>query len=126
MPDKVIPADVREFIMINIDSVAQLEGLLLLRANHAQQHRAQNIADRLYIPASEAENLMDRLVERGLIAKDPESGTYSYKTDPATRESIDKLADIYAHYLLPVTHFIHSKSKSRIQKFADAFRIRKE
>jgi hypothetical protein len=125
MPENVIPADVRQFIFENIDSVVQLEGLLLLRASPGVKQSSNNVAERLYVPEAEVENLLNQLVERNLIQKDGQ-GFYFY--DPATPRApeIEKFAAIYKQYLLPVTNFIHSKSRSRIQKFADAFRIRKD
>jgi hypothetical protein len=38
----------------------------------------------------------------------------------------DLLADVYARYLVPVTNLIHAKPKSRVQEFADAFKLRKD
>jgi hypothetical protein len=42
---------------------------------------------------------------------------------------LDSLAEVYAHHLVEVTHLIHSKGdkrEQRAQKFADAFRWRKD
>ena len=49
MADDLIPDDVKEFILENIDSVAQLEGLLLLRGNPEASWSVEEIARRLYI-----------------------------------------------------------------------------
>ena len=38
---------------------------------------------------------------------------------------VDRLAETYARYLVPVTKLIHDKTPS-IQKFADAFKFRKD
>ena len=57
-------------------------------------------------------------------AKDP--SLYRYR--PNSKElkvMLDRLAEIYARHLVPVTNLIHSKPKSRIQEFADAFQLRK-
>lgn len=127
MPDSVIPGDVRGFILENIDSIAQLEGLLLLRADPQLGYKAGTIAERLYITESEADFLLSQLVERGLLIKDDKTQLYSYQPkSEELRDMIKKLSDIYSHYLLAVTHLVHSKSKSRVQEFANAFRIRKE
>ena len=39
---------------------------------------------------------------------------------------VGQVADLYSRYLVPVTNLIHTKKTSRIQEFADAFRIRKD
>jgi DNA-binding IclR family transcriptional regulator len=127
MPDSVIPGDVREFILENIDSIAQLEGLLLLRANPSFSYSAKTIADRLYISESETHTLLARLFERGLIIQDEKSQNYSYQPkSEELRSMVDKISDTYTQYLLPVTHLVHSKAKTRVQEFANAFKIRKD
>jgi DNA-binding Lrp family transcriptional regulator len=125
MPHNVIPEDVRLFIFENIDSIAQLEGLLLFRANPDARYNAQTIAERLYISPEESAALLEQLEERGFLENADADYFYAPRS-PDFGGMIDKLADIYSHYLLAVTHFIHSKSKSRVQEFANAFRIRKD
>ncbi|MBP7722920.1 MAG: hypothetical protein KA155_10350 [Alphaproteobacteria bacterium] len=126
MPDSVIPEDIRGFIARNIDSIAQLEGLLLLRANPEILYNTTTIAERLYISDAESEWLLQDMYERGLIGKN-ESSEYFYQPhSPELAAMVEKLSDIYSRYLLAVTHFIHSKSKSRVQEFANAFWIRKD
>jgi hypothetical protein len=39
---------------------------------------------------------------------------------------VDRLAELYSKYLIPVTHLIHSKPQTRVREFADAFKLRKE
>lgn len=128
MPSDVIPLDVRKFILQNIDSVAQLEGLLLLRVNAEKSYNTETIAKRLYINEREAEELLHQLMERGFLSADGKNPTlYQYAPRNSELEPMVKqVVELYARYLVPVTHLIHSKPKSKIQKFADAFWIRKE
>ena len=122
MPDSVIPEDVRVFISKNIDSIAQLEGLLLLRANPEALYNVAAITERLYT----SDTLLNDLYERGLIGQNESSEYFYQPQSPELAAMVEKLSDIYSRYLLAVTHFIHSKSKSRVQEFANAFRIRKD
>jgi len=39
---------------------------------------------------------------------------------------VDRIADVYSKYLIPVTNLIHSKPENKVQKFADAFNLRKK
>jgi hypothetical protein len=39
---------------------------------------------------------------------------------------IDHVAEVYDRYLIPVTHLIHAKPRTRVHAFADAFRLRKD
>lgn len=125
MTDGVIPDDARQFLLRTIDSVAQWEGLLLLRGQPDTSWDAAAVARHLYISENETVILLKGLAERHVLAE--ESG-HVFRYNPATPELdmlIGRCADLYRQYLIPVTKIIHSKPK-RVQAFADAFRIRKD
>lgn len=129
MTDDLIPPDLQQFILQNIDSIAQMEGLLLLRADRDREWTAESIAQRLYTTRHAGELLLAHLFAIGMLARPEEHSPPRYKYRPATPEleqMVERLVDVYARCLLPVTHLIHSKQKNRIQEFADAFLIRKE
>jgi hypothetical protein len=124
MADQVIPDDVRDFILRHIDSVAQLEALLLLRHAPDETWEVTKVAARLYTEEKEVSDLLGRLCADGLLSCDDKL----YRYAPATaeqRESVDRLAETYSRHLIPVTNMIHAKPR-RIREFADAFRFRKE
>ncbi len=128
MTDDVIPGDVQQFILQHIDSIAQLEGLLLLRNDRSVEWSARAVADRLYISEPEATAVLTQLASRELVGGrkgKPARYIYQPKT-PDLGEMVDRVADIYAKYLVPVTHLVHSKPKTRIQEFSDAFWLRKD
>ncbi len=133
MTDTVIPADVRQFLVTQIDSIAQLEGLLWLRAQDGKGWDAATVAGRLYITDSEAAVLLGRLAARDLLVVEEGADMRHYAYRPAT-EALDamvaRIDDLYRRYLIPVTNLIHAKPKdrknSRIEAFADAFRLRKD
>lgn len=121
----IIPEDVREFILRNISCVAQVEALLLLRADPKTEWDAGAVFRRLYINEKEAQKLLSEMHQQGFLAAN--SSFYRYEPHtPELKEMLERVADLYHHYLLPVTHLIHSRPKSRVQEFADAFRIRKD
>jgi len=126
MTDSVIPDDARQFLLKSIDSIAQWEGLLLLRAHDGQGLAAVEIARDLYISEAETVALLTPLVEHRILMA--EDGRYIYQPESAELDAlIGRVADLYRQYLIPVTQFIHAKpAKSRVQAFADAFRIRKD
>lgn len=128
MARDIIPDDVRQFIIQRIDSIAQLEALLLLRSNPQTEWSIEAVAKRLYISGQETAPLLTRLGAEGfLIAKGDLSSLYQYA--PRSMElgqMIDRVAEIYAKHLVPVTNLIHAKPRNRIQEFADAFRLRKD
>ena len=123
MPEPIIPDDVREFLLKKIDSVAELEALLLLRKFAGENWTATELAKRLYVGESAAAELLVRLAVSGLCV----AGDGFYRYQPSTeeqRQTVDRLAEAYARSLIPVTNLIHAKP-SRIRQFADAFRFRK-
>jgi hypothetical protein len=128
MTDQVIPEDVYRFIWEKIDSVAQLEALLQLRASPERDWDALMLAERLYISREDAQHLIQELDEEGFVIPSPYvPGSVRYARGKREFDALlEKTADIYARFLVPVTRLIHSKPKSRVQKFADAFRVRKD
>ncbi|HEY7166072.1 MAG TPA: hypothetical protein VIB79_15995 [Candidatus Binatia bacterium] len=127
MTGKVVPARVEEFLLSHIDSVAQLEGLLLLRNEPEKRWTTEAIARRLYLSVDQTEPLLRRLAMQDLIGVDQGAAAYHYqpKTEDI-RELIDELAEIYRKHLVAVTNLIHAKPRSRVQEFADAFKFRKD
>jgi hypothetical protein len=124
MADDPIPADLREFILRYVDSVAHLEALLLLRANPQTAWDIAATARRLYTSEHQAEEVLGQLCAEGLIAR--ESDLYRYAGQSAeTLAMIDRLAEFYSKQLIPITNLIHGKPR-RIRQFADAFKFRKD
>ena len=124
MTDDLISEDVREFILRHIHSIAQLEALLLLRKNAGESWLAETVAQRLYTSEVEASRVLDRLcADRLLSCKD---GLYRFAGQTAeSRQMVDRLMEVYAKNLIPVTNLIHSNPR-RLREFSDAFKIRKE
>lgn len=110
MVDELIPADVRDFILRHIDSVAQWEALLLLRANPAEAWDVGRVARRLYASDGEIAELLAQLCQGGLLAAS--NGLFRYECASAEqRNAIDRLAEIYSRHLIPVTRLIHDKPR---------------
>ena len=124
MTDEPIPADVQDFIIRRIDSVTQLEALLLLRRHPDETWDLQATARRLYTTEQEVAEVLALLCNDGLLSV--RDGIYRYDcATPQERDRVDQLADIYARQLIQVTNMIHAKPR-RIRQFADAFRLRKD
>jgi hypothetical protein len=123
-----IPAEVSQFIFDKIDSVAQLEALLLCRANANTRWSVDAIAKRLYITEEQAANAAQGLLTEGLL-KATETEPLQYHYEPRSHELanlVNQVAETYAKQLVPVTNLIHGKAKAKVQQFADAFRLRKD
>lgn len=128
MSKTIIPEDVAQFIVEKIDSVAQMEALLLLRNNPEEKWSLEATAERLYISEVQAAEILARLCADGiLITGEGERLCYLYQPgSPELRHMLDRVADLYAQHLVPVTNLIHSKPKPRVQEFADAFKLGKD
>ena len=128
MTDDGIPPEVKTFLADNIDSVVQLEALLLLHAKPEQSFTPAELAKELRIDAAWAEPNLKQLCARHILACNETSGA-RYHYSPGTEElkrTIGALDDCYATRRVSVIALIFSKPPSPLQHFADAFRIRKE
>jgi hypothetical protein len=119
-----IPDDLREFIQRHIDSIAQLEALLLLRGSPEIGWDAAKVAARVYTSEQETAALLARLSADGFLTF--ENGAYRYGCQrDGQQQLVDRLAHLYARELIPITNLVHAKPR-RIREFADAFKLTKE
>jgi hypothetical protein len=127
MPED-FPPDIKRFIEGQIESLAQLEGLLLMRKEPQRQWTASEIAKSLYLPPEMGASLLDDFSRRGFVHELAGNGKcYSYRSiDAETDNLIDQLAAIYHERRVAVISLIYSKPLNKVQTFADAFRLRKE
>jgi hypothetical protein len=125
VPAEELPADVRLLIAESIDSVPELEAILLLRKDAHRQWTATEAGQRLYVSETVAEYLLGILADRGFFAREGQAYRYAPKTSELD-SVVGKLADSYSRALIAVTTAIHSKPSRSVRQFADAFRLRKE
>jgi hypothetical protein len=123
MDSKFIPDDIAQFILNEIDSVAYMEALVLLRQYPARKWSIPALAESLYTGQNQVAEIVARLCAQGIaIVDNADSSLYIYQ--PRSGEltkTIDRLADIYAKHLVPVTNLIHSQPKRQI---GDQLRMR--
>lgn len=123
MADDLVPNEVRDFIQRHIDSVAQLEALLLLRANPDAEWDVPRTARRLYTSEQEIADVLARLSADKLLSHD--NGLYRYECSLEMQELVDRVSAVYSRQLIPITNMIHAKPR-RIRQFADAFKFKKD
>ena len=119
------PTDVRQFIGQNIESLAQLESLLLLRRDAQQTWSSAALAKILYITPEMAAVLLLDLARRGFATSVGDGYRYQVKSEDVDR-AIGQLARLYEDRRVAVISAIYSKPLDKVQTFADAFRLRKE
>jgi hypothetical protein len=123
MADDGIPAELRDFILQSIDTVGQLEALLLLRGDADKSWDVTQLAKRLYVREAEADAILAHLVNQELATE--HEGAYRYDRQAKQAATVDLLAEAYARQLIPITNLIHGKPRG-IRAFADAFKIKRD
>ena len=126
-----IPPDVRAFIADYLDSVVQLETLLMLHGAPERHWDADDLARDLRIERGWAQGQLDGLCEQGLAAcgDSAEGGGRRYRYAPASaamRSAVAGLAKAYAERRVTVISLIFAKPADNLRAFSDAFRIRKD
>lgn len=124
MPED-IPDDVRRLIADSVDSIPELEAILLLREYRPRTWTAAQAGERLYVSKTVAAHVLGILQQRGVFAGDGESFRYA-PASPELEATIDALAVAYSHHLVAVTQLVHAKPNASVRHFAEAFRFRKE
>lgn len=121
------PADIKQFIADHVDSVAQLELLLLLRADPGRDWTADEAGRDLYsAPDVTALQLAD-LQARAFVTGGPRPDSFRFHPQTAEQDQLlARLADLYRDRRVAVITAIYSKPVDKIRSFADAFRLRKE
>lgn len=121
-----LPQDVHQFLYQNIDSVEQLEVLLLLLHSPERGWGTEEVARELYShPASIARRLA-LLLGQGLL-RETEPGCYQYA--PRTDElhaTVLHVAEMYRERRAAVVTLIASRPIENVRAFSDAFRIRRK
>jgi hypothetical protein len=122
-----IPPAVLQFVLKRIDTVTELETLLIMSAEETRQWSVDEIAARIYVAKPSAAAVLHALQTHGLIAADV-AGTRFHFT-PASeeeRQTIVQTAIAYRTHLIPLATLIHKKASGPVQEFARAFSLKKD
>jgi len=118
---------VRRLIADHLDSVAQLEALLLLRAAPERAWTPADVSRALVTRPEPAARLLEHLHEHGLTARDDGSGGHRYAPAAVPASVVDALAECYATRRPTIVGLVFAPRPSdAAQTFADAFRLRRE
>ena len=122
--DGDLPVELRTFILEHINSVAQLEALLLLRRS-AGEWTVEAIARELRIDQAAASEQLTELTRRGVTQRldGPERFRYAPRAD--VDPVVAEIQKAYEERRVRIIGLIYSTPRARVQDFADAFRIRK-
>lgn len=117
----------RRLIADSIDSVEQLEILLLLLQHPERTWGAESVARELRISPLSAGDRLEDLTRDALLARVGGGEEYRYAPGSAELdEAVRGLATAYTERRVTVINLIFSKPVDKIRTFADAFRLRKK
>ena len=116
------------FIVDEIDSVPQLEALLLFWKNRPQVWSCESLARALYVSPGVSRDIVAHLAQRHLIIEfEGSKGEFALNADSEEKERLlASLEAIYRRELVRISNMIHTKTSRGVRDFADAFRLKKE
>ena len=126
MSDTGIPEAVRRFVGAQINSLEQLEVLLLLWRSAEQAFSVPAISRQLGSSLMSIQGRLDDLTAARLVVRrDCEAGpVYQYSPeDPRVRAIVDGVAEAYKVRRLAVIDLVYGKPSSDIRSFSEAFRL---
>src|SRR5262249_24084494 len=107
MAAQYVPDEIREFILNNIASVAQIEALLLIWSNPDKRWSVSKVAARIYAGEAETAKALEALCASALLVRKDDA--FGLSTSEENVEMIGRLKEAYARHLIPVTDVIHGK-----------------
>ena len=122
------PAELEQFIAQHIESLAELETLLLMQREPERRWECAEMSRLLYITPDMCSGLVADLERRGFVRRVPDTDD-SFHYQPADADFdrlLSKLSAIYQERRVTVITQIYSRPVKKVQTFADAFRIRKD
>lgn len=121
-----LPEDVRHFLHENIDSVEQLEVLLLLWRTPERGWTCDEVATAVYSHPSSVVRRLAMLFGQGLL-REYEPGCYRYAPRTSDlHDTVTRLDHVYRERRVAVITLIASKPIENVRAFSDAFRIRRK
>jgi hypothetical protein len=124
-----LSAEVAAFLGANIDTIPQMETLLLLHEGRDRTWTAAQIAARIYLDPHEVSSLLRRLQQRRLVevgGEQEEEGSFRYDARWDAHGVMEKVAVAYRSQLIAVTRFVHGKASPAVLDFARAFDLKKD
>jgi DNA-binding HxlR family transcriptional regulator len=123
---EALPDAVKRFILENVNSVAKLEVLLLLRAQRDTFWTAEAVSRALCTTPEMMAMQLAELQSRGLLISQ-EASQRQYRYEPKTSELEQTVAELdlmYKERRVSVINQIYSAPVDKVRTFADAFRLR--
>jgi hypothetical protein len=117
-----------KFVTREVESLEQLEVLLLLSGNPHKWWTATGVYEVVKSNPASVQARLEQMWERGMLRKESTSEV-RYQFAPADQSLwsiVNELRDAYKERPVKVVQAIYSKPPDSVQEFARAFRVRKE
>lgn len=127
--EPVVPLEVQRFVLDRIGSIAQLEALLMMRNAPDTWWPASSLAERLYISERACRGELEALTAQGLLFGRHGDIGWQFRYSPSTgelREFVDRLVYYYSKHLVVISNLLHSRPRTRLHEFAEAFSLKKK
>lgn len=125
MDETNIPAEVRRLLAEHIDSVEQLEMLLLLFRS-GTEWTVDAVGEELRTSRASVLRRIQDLTQRRFLVRGSGPESYRFAKDNESRNAaVEALARVYAERPYTVIDLIFSKPIDNLRVYADAFRFRK-
>jgi len=120
---------VQALVLDVIESVEQLEILMLLATDEGRTWTAEQVAKELRSSPRSATRWLELLQRRGYFAVggEGEAAAYSYAPESSEkRRDVSSLIQTYIIRRVTVIDLIYNRPKARLQTLADAFKLREK
>ena len=124
-----IPERVRRLVHEHLPSMEHVELLLLLVNSEKEGFLPSDAAKQLGVDSELTARRLADLVNSGLAVKEGPPGLERYRYHPSDldlRQAVEQLVDAYRTRPVSLIRVVYERPPESAQRFADAFRLRKE
>jgi len=127
MTGLAVSKNVLQFVAEQIDTVPQLECLVLLYQHESRAWLAEELSARIYVSPQSVGAILEILQRRGLLTVEGEPPRYRFNPHgPANRDLMGHVVADYQKHVVQIANFIHSKASASVREFARAFDLKKD
>lgn len=111
MKDEPISNNIQRFINTSIDSIPQLEALLLIQKNPEVIWDFESLSRALFIQPKLAIEFLRKLCSAGFLRVLPNTNPRSYEyvhPNLEVRQMLSELAEVYSKHLILITNMVHN------------------
>lgn len=129
MPNRTFTREqIDRFLVDEIDSVPQLEALLLIWNRRPRTWTSADLSRELYVSTDVAHDILRYLAQHHFVAEvEEKTGCYTLRLRSEEMEDMLAALDkVYRRELVRISNLIHEKASRALRDFASAFRFKKE